>query len=388
MLVMQVLDDRCGGKSNAGRLAIQWRKPPADRCDTDSERCLSVDLECNPELKASVLETLATAYLEYGAFDQAVSALEDALAIKEYLYEERHPIVAATQVHLATALRQASKLDQALREVNKAIKTIEFFLGADNVTYADALLERGLIHLDAHRLNEARADAARSAALFGAKGDRRKLLALDLQARIIEVAESKNRAKLAEARRIYEVIFQSDLPNDHPWTPALLHNEGTILHALGEYAAARSNFDRAIGNWSCACDARPSAIDAYVNRGRAQRELKDFKAAKADVGMALRLDRKIRGHRHPCVAYDLVSLAKLLAQEGAEGHEEAAIRYLDEAIDIYVSNGYQHHAYLELAYRQRYQLSQQSTDKDEADRISASVAKTNAAPTPNQWSTG
>src|ERR1043165_2144617 len=125
MLVMQVLDDRCGAKSNAGRLAIQWHKPPADRCDTDSERCLSVDLECNPELKASVLETLATAYLEYGAFDQAVSALEDALSIKEYLYEERHLIVAAAQSQLAAALRQASKLDQALREISKAIKTIE-----------------------------------------------------------------------------------------------------------------------------------------------------------------------------------------------------------------------------------------------------------------------
>jgi tetratricopeptide (TPR) repeat protein len=377
MMILQVLDSRepaTASTSALSRLAVQWHD--ASRT-TVAEGCLAIDLSCNRELQASLLEALGDAYVEYGAYEQAICALTECVEIRIRLFTESHITVALTRRRLACALRYAGKWGEAYKEIGMAIETLHDLLGSSNVLYADALLERAIVHLMAHQLDKARSDAVESRKLFEAKGDIRRFQSMDVEARVIEICAAESAGTLEPAREIYRQILEStELSVDHPWRPTFLHNEGTILHALGNYVGARDNFTKAIKAWECGSDPRPEQIDAYINRGRASRALKDFKAARADVESALRLDTKLRGPRHPYVAYDLVGFARVLIEEDRGGNFNIALKSLDDAIAIYRENGFQTHGYLEAALRRRFELTQNPADKEEAERIREALKNT------------
>jgi tetratricopeptide (TPR) repeat protein len=369
MLVIQILDDRSANAHSAGRLAIQWQG--TQHHDGSGHACLSVHLDNNPELKASFLEVIGAAYLEYGSPAQAIAALTEAVELRIRVFGVSHPATAASQRHLASAMRENARLEEAKLQAEAALETFEKFYGSGSVEYADAKLELAAIALAANRLDEARQDALACLAVFDAKDDIRKLHALDLHARVLNVCAGGDKQQLVQAAALYsEILGDRRLDSGHPWRAAYVHNEGTILHDLGEYAAARGRYDEALESWQQESgDARPCVVDALINRGRARRELGDPQGARHDVENALALDRTIRGPSHPYVAYDLVCLARLLMEAGGEDNKRAAERALNEAIDIYRRSGYENHAYLEVALRRRFQLLNNPADGEEAEAI-------------------
>jgi tetratricopeptide (TPR) repeat protein len=375
MLVIQILDDRSDAspQDTDSRLAVQWQA--AAPSQTTAPHCFAVRLDHNPELKANLREVLGQACIEYGSPEQAIAALHEAVGLKTRVFGDSHPSVAATQRCLASALRHASRFDDAGKQIDAAIATMQQYAQTDTVEYADILLEKAAIDLAAHRLDAAHQGAAVSFAKFESRKDIRKLHSLDLTARVIDVCAGNDNIKRLEAAKIYSQILKEPLlGNDHPWRNTFVQNEGTILHGLGEYKAAKRKFDAVIDRWEQeAGSARPCVIDAYINRGRAHRALGDGVSAKRDIVAALKLDREIRGASHPYVAYDLVCLARVLMEDGGADNTAQAGRALDEAVEIYRQAGFEHHAYLEVALRRRYALLKNPRDREQADAIRSTL---------------
>jgi tetratricopeptide (TPR) repeat protein len=372
MFIVQTFASRSAG-TDIARLAVQWEAE--HQAQTQAHACVSVDFNADPELKATFLEAIGQACLEYGSIEQAIASLQEALELKRRVFGADHPLVAESRRELASALRNASRFDEALEQIEDALPTIERVFGKKNVVFGDALLERAAINLAANNLSEAQSDALESFEILSSHGDIRRVHCLDLQARVINVCAGGDKGKLLEALKLYKQILAEPLLTDkHPWRGTFIHNEGTILHEVGEFAAAKRNFDVVIELWrKTSSDARPSLIDAHINRGRTLRELGDRPSARADVQAALDLDRQVRGARHPYVAYDLVCLARLLMEEGGEQNALQAGQALDEAIAIYRERGFQQHAYLEVALRRRFQLLENQKDLVEADAIQAAL---------------
>jgi tetratricopeptide (TPR) repeat protein len=124
---------------------------------------------------------------------------------------------------------------------------------------------------------------------------------------------------LAAARPCYEralAIHQKVLGEDHPKTATSLSNLGLLLEALGELAAARSYHERALAIFlKVLGEEAPGTATSLNNLGRVLRALGDVDAAQSYYERALAIRLKVLGEEHPDTVRSVNNLSALLQQK-------------------------------------------------------------------------
>jgi CHAT domain-containing protein/tetratricopeptide (TPR) repeat protein len=139
------------------------------------------------------------------------------------------------------------------------------------------------------------------------------------------------REALAKAKQALALCQQVYGP-EHPGTAASLSWIGSLLQALGEYAAARPYFEQALAIDRKVLGAEhPDTATSLNNLGLLLRVMGEPAAARPYYEQALAISQKVLGAEHPQTATSLNNLGALLQTRG----EHAAARpYFEQALAI------------------------------------------------------
>jgi serine/threonine-protein kinase len=335
---------------------------------------ITTELKDQPEVQATLLDTMGRVYESLGLYDSAVPLLEEALRIRRQTLGQEHAEVAQSLNNLAEVLRRKGDYKTAESLYREALGMQRKLLGQEHPDVAESLdnlaivlhskgdykaaepLYREALALRRKLLGQEHPEVAESlnnlGVLLWRKGDheaaeslhrealqmRRKLLgehpdvaiSLDNLALVLygkgdyEAAESLFREALA--------IFRKVLGEEHPDVAINLQNLAMLLLAKGDYAAAESLYREALAMFGKLMgEEHPEVANTMTNLARTLHDQGDYEAAEPLYRQALDLRRKKLPAGHPDIAYSLIGLGRLLSDKGTPRDAEPLLR---EGLDI------------------------------------------------------
>jgi len=201
----------------------------------------------NATLLAEVLDAYGANLAFQGKLREAIDALRQALAGRLAHYGNTHSLTASSRVNLANALASMRQFDEAQREYDAALSTLEIVFGAESLEVARVLSNVGQMQQEQGRLGDARKRLERALAI------REKLLGLEhpqiartlANLGYVELDEKQPARALALFERA-ERIVRAKLGDDHPDRSDALEGIAQALLALRRPAEAIAPIERAI----------------------------------------------------------------------------------------------------------------------------------------------
>lgn len=307
----------------------------------------TIDLSRQPDLLATFLDTLGQVYIGLGQYQQARGVLQQAVALRECLLGDRHPLVATSKVYLAGALRRLSETRIAGKHAQDAVDINTTVFGAESVPVAEALNELAAIQLQDNQLAAADDNAKRGERILAAHNDRRVTLLKDTRARVLEACEKYDVAVKIYEKEVLEIDKSTCFGTEHPRYAMHLHNLATIYLAQSRIDEAERAFSESYRLLRRAFGPRhPELADVLKNLGRLARGKSDSAAAEKYFRDALQLDQELRGPDHPNVGYDFVNLAYIDFERGSYKSAETPLR---QALAIFEAKLPEVHSYTATA---------------------------------------
>jgi serine/threonine-protein kinase len=253
---------------------------------------IATDLKDQPEVRATLMDTMGTVYVNLGLYDRAVPLLRGALETRKAVLGPEHLDVAQSVFNLAVLLRRRGDYAAAESLHREALALRRRLLGDQHPDVARSLNNLGLVLADKGDYPGAEAFYREALAM------RRKLLGdrhRDVAGTLNNLASVvKQRGDYAEAESLYRealAIVREQLGNEHPDVALSLDNLADVLALKGDFAGAEKLF-------------------------------------RETVPML----RKLLGSQHPSVAVSLVNLADMLCLERKPAEAEPIAR---EALAIF-----------------------------------------------------
>jgi tetratricopeptide (TPR) repeat protein len=300
-------------------------------------RRIEFELQDQPAIRATLMDTMGTVYKSLGLYDDARTLLERGLATRRTLFGDRNLEVARSEANIGQVLGLQAEFATATQMYEKAIQTqreatelnpaelAQSLLGLAHVRSLEGMFEeaerllREAIELQRPTADTTSLDLARSLDQLG--------LALASQARY-EEAEPLLREALAMRRTL--------IPSGvHPDITDSLNNLAVFLYEAGEYAESeklfRESLDiirRLLG------ENHPNVAVAYNNLAFVLHDAKNFAAAEEHYQRALDIRIAALGAQHPQTAQSLNNLAFVYYDQGKV---ERALELSRQALAIYRS---------------------------------------------------
>ena len=295
---------------------------------------ISAELKNQPELQATLMETMGKVYLNMGLNREAAPLIEQSLAVRRRLFGPRHDSVAQSLTSLAWLQRNNGKLDEAVKLSEEALAISRSLHGEASLESALQLQNLGILHYVRGEADRAEPLLRESLAIYNrieGRDSPKSTTVLDLLGR---VAQSRGQVEEAEQLLTRALSIQrSSSGPDHPLTIERLHNLATVVQSKGDHAAAERQFREVIA----LCDhvlgpSHQLTADARGNLAYSLQSQGQLDAAKEYYDASLELNRKWREPDHWRVAYDLAALGMLEMDRKRLPEAEQRLR---EALVIY-----------------------------------------------------
>jgi len=244
-------------------------------------RKIENELNDQPEVQATLMNTMGLVYQNLGLYEQANLLLEKALSIRRQIYGDEHPKVAESMGNLAGLMYDQNDYKAAEPLLRESLEMNRKLFGDEHIAVASCLNNLAFILSDRGEYAEAEDLLRESLAMY------RKLLGNENQ----DVARSindlgvlhKGRGNYSKAEVLYRealVIRQKIFGNEHPDVAESLYNLGVLNTYKGNYSKAEELYREAL--------AIERKIYGDENRQVAQRigYLADIQLAKKDYTSA------------------------------------------------------------------------------------------------------
>jgi len=296
--------------------------------DRGAER-IETELLGQPEIQATLMDTMGTVYTSLGLYEPAASLVGQAVEKRAALFGRRHPDVLRSLNHLGEVqILQAAyeSAEKNLREVLQGRR--ELYAGgnaevADTLSdLADLLTRQGeyvesapLIResLDIRRAlyGEAHEDIAESLEALGLN----KFDQGDLDGALIELREA------AAMRR--------DLHGErHPKLASAIGNLALVVADMGEMLEAENLYQEALTmQRELHGDVHPEVALALNNVGSIRGQRGDLAAAEAAYVEVLEIQRELLGEAHPDNATTMFNIALVRYDRGDDGEAMDMMRH-------------------------------------------------------------
>jgi eukaryotic-like serine/threonine-protein kinase len=253
---------------------------------------IATELKDQPEVRATLMDTMGSVYVNLGLYDKAVPLLRDALETRKAVLGAEHLDVGRSLFNLAVLLRRRGDYAAAESLHREALALRRRLLGNEHPDVARSLNNLGLVLAD--------------------KGD-------------YLGAEAFYREALAMRRKL--------LGERHRDVAGTLNNLANVLKQRGDYAAAEGIYREALAI------VREQFGHEHPDVAMNLDNLADLLALKGDFAGAETLFRetvpmlrKLLGSQHPTVAVSLLNLADMLCLERKPAEAEPIAR---EALAIF-----------------------------------------------------
>jgi eukaryotic-like serine/threonine-protein kinase len=283
------------------------------------------ELRTEPEVQATLLDTIGNVYRHLGLYERAVPLLEEALATRSRVLGEAHPDTAASLENLGELQRERGLYPAAEALLRRAVVVRERLLGPNAPEVAQSLREFGRVLRQQGRYAESEGLCRRALAIREARSGDPAAVADTLES-LAEVLRDEGRD--AEAEPLAERA-----------TAMIRHIGGAdalgLAGALGLLGRIEKDRDELAGAESASREAleirRRVLGRDHPLVGLSLTDLADVLLEKGDPGAAEKLYRKALsilvpgfGDRHVSVAAARQGLAQALERKGALGPAEAA----------------------------------------------------------------
>ena len=279
---------------------------------------IEAELKGQPEVRATLMDTMGRVYMKLGLYDKALPLFEEALRTRKQLLGNEHLEVAASLNSVASVLYFKGKLDSAEVLYREALGIRRKLLGNEHPDVATSLnnlanvldgkddqagaetLYREVLAMRRKLLGNEHPDVASTLRSLGsvllAKGD-------------YAGAEALNREALAMQRKF--------LGNEHPSVARSLNSLAVVLKRKGDPAGAEALYREALAmKRRLLGNDHLDVASSLNNLGNLLGEKGDYPGAEAHLQEALAIYRKVRGNEHPDVARSLTNLADVWRAAG------------------------------------------------------------------------
>ena len=310
---------------------------------------ISTELRSQPDLQATLLDTIGSVYLSLDLPADAQPLIEQGLAVRRKLYGEQNLDVASSLYSLNRVYEKKGDLKTAEALAVDSLAINSLLTGPQSVETAGSLCRLGVIQYSKGELANAEHQFEQCLRIREARLGRDHELVtvpLDNLARI-----AQDRGDLAAAERLYRRAIEIDLRNQregHPQYIRHLHNLATVLHEKGDLDDAEPLYRQAVELYRQVLKPEHSeTITAVANLGRLLMDRHRYAEAQQAYDEALAAARKAHPEPHVDVGYNLVNLGKLEFKRAR--YAQAAQRF-NEALDIYRVTLPPGHGYTGVAY--------------------------------------
>ena len=333
------------------------------------------ELAEQPEIQATLMDTMGTVYTSLGLYDSAIPLVEKAVERRRSLFGDKHPEVAQSLNHLGEVQALKAEYDSAEKNLREALAVHRQLLGNNAPEVAETLsklayvltekgdyaaaepLIRESLEIRRSVFGESHPDVAESLEELGLnlfdQGDLEQSImvlrqtvkmrrdthgelhpdlfqAISNLAFVMDVAGNLAEAKalfveaLAMARRLYDEA--------HPDLATALSNVAYVYHVQGEYDAAEAIYEELIALQESVLGERHPELATLLHN------LAFLHYEKGDIGRAMALERdvlvmrrEVLGERHPEVAQSLDAIGLWSMETGDLERAELLLR---EAVEI------------------------------------------------------
>jgi tetratricopeptide (TPR) repeat protein len=336
---------------------------------------IDIELADQPEIQATLMDTMGTVYTSLGLYDPAIGLLENSLETRKSIFGEADVKVAGSMDLLGKVLGLKGEFDQAhalyqeAYELHRGGDAADRPAAATSLTgMADMLYEQGK-YWEAEKLYE-QALAIRREHLTEPNSqiatNIQSLGLVNLEQGEYELAESQLRSAVAMRRELHgaihpelaaalgvlaaalvemdrldeaEVLYREILSMSirlygevHPDVAFALNSIAFTVHANGDLDGAEALYRQAIDvQRESVGDSHPLLADFLGNLAFLLYQKGDLQEASAIAHEALDLRRSLLGNRHPKVADSSATLAFWSIQQGDYAEAE---KLLNESLAI------------------------------------------------------
>jgi eukaryotic-like serine/threonine-protein kinase len=295
--------------------------------DRGAQRAL-VQLAEQPAQQGRILQTIGSAYVSLGLFEEATRQLERALAARQRVPPSGAPEISETHLSLGQAARGLGEYTTAERHMMRALELREAEVGPMHTDVAEVLAALALVRFRQGRLAEAESLYLRVVLIDDASLDpedprlARDLMGLGViywsQGRFAE-AEPTMRRSLEVKERV--------LGPDHPELASVLNNLGAVYFMLGRYGEAQRHYERTRSIYERTLDPmHPNVASVLNNLGETHWKLGRPELAEPLLRRALAIKEARLAPGNPTIAVTLNGLAGVLRDRGAFAEAERTYR--------------------------------------------------------------
>jgi tetratricopeptide (TPR) repeat protein len=296
---------------------------------------IEAELAEQPQIQATLMETMGTVYTSLALYPQAESLLKRALDLRHALFGDRHLEVARTWDRLGQVLTRQADYADAEEALSTALAIRQELHGKEHLEVAESLTNMAELQGRKGEFEEA------EPLLRQALEMRTSLLGKEH----MEVAQSIERLGLnmfdqgdyasAESMLRESIDMRKKLlgGNPHPQLAEGLNNLGLVLMETGNIRAAQLMYQEALEmNQSMLDEFHPTIAVNMNNLALLYHDSGEFDSAESMYRHVIEIRERSLGEEHPEVALAMSNLAYLLYDKGSS---EAAMSLQRQAIDKY-----------------------------------------------------
>lgn len=285
--------------------------------DTASRK-VDRELTGQPEVEASVRDTLGRVYLSLGLYESAESHLQKALTLRTGLFGTRHPDVAASLAGLGALRLKQTRFTEAEPLMAQSLDIRRAMLGDDHelIVTSEINLSEAL-HSNGHYVEaEAAAQRAvdRGRRIF--KGDHAEI-ARGLHALGFSRWGRGDQQRVEECYRESLAMRRRLFGDEHPSIAMSLNNLGALIESPSRFAEAEAMYREALDiSEKVLGSEHPQVILLLNNLANIKRNQKEYEAALPLAERAIALAKEHLDPAHYIIALSLGNLAKINADQG------------------------------------------------------------------------
>ena len=298
-------------------------------------RRIEFELEDQPAIKSTLLDTMGTVYMRLGLYGEASTLLERSLETRLSLYGWSHPEVALSQVHLGELLGLQSELEEAANLYQEAIAIQR---AASDLPGPDLALSLvGLADIRTLQGNFERAEELLREALEIQRqtlGEENLAVATSLDNLGMNLMDQGKYDDVKPLLRESLAMRRRAVPGGvHPDIETGLNNLAVFLFESGEYGESATLFRESLAmKRRLLGDTHPDVATGLNNLAFVLHDVGDHSAAEASFQEALTIRREHLGEKHPMVSQILNNLAFLYRDMG---DTDRALELSRQALTVY-----------------------------------------------------
>jgi len=285
------------------------------------------ELKDEPEVRATLLDTMGTVYKSLAQYDKSEALLREALAIRKQVLG-RHPDVAKTSMNLGVLLWRKGQYGEAETLMREALALERQLVGPEHKDVTVILSNLASVLGD-------KGEAAESEAMYKQALALRRRLKIEKDTQLPMMIQNVANAALdhgdyAGAEALYREALEmqrANLGNDHANVARSTAHLASFLEDKGDYAAAERLYRESLAGLRKAFGEEHRWVAfAMGDLARLLGRKGDYSEAVELARGGLAMERKVLGAGHSHVATILGILAAILDDQGQRVEAESLVR--------------------------------------------------------------